>query len=133
VHTAVLNFLYVISESRHQKYRFTSKNQMDLPSFSPFPELYEQATRNLEHAILYDYARLLSQTSAQLLLSVAHARNHLRESLDAEILSKLRSSDEDVFIFTLTPPGYEFVVYMLAILSLGAAICPLCEFRDILI
>ncbi len=31
------------------------------------------------------------------------------------------------FLFVCVPPGWEFVVSLLAIFALGTAICPLCE------
>jgi hypothetical protein len=102
------------------------KTEMDIPHWSPIRELVEGAKLRPKHIVIRYHGAGIGGTSAQLLDKVFSLRNDLRNSLPEYTLSKIRDG-EDVFICVLVPPGCEFVVSLLVIFALGAAICTMCE------
>ncbi|KAH8646949.1 hypothetical protein BGZ60DRAFT_570534 [Tricladium varicosporioides] len=91
-----------------------------LPQISPFLELTERAVRSPNKIILRDHSSGVTATAGQLL----HSVSLLRAKLQSSILQYSGNDSEDRFIFLLAPPGWEYVVSMLAIFSLGAAHSP---------
>ncbi|KAG0645085.1 Acyl-synthetase family member [Hyphodiscus hymeniophilus] len=95
--------------------------QLSFPSVSPFLELVQQAERNSKNIILRDHSLGVAATAGQLLYNVSLLRNKLRTALLQNGMYDARNDNEDKFIFLLAPPGWEYVVSMLTIFSLGAA------------
>jgi malonyl-CoA/methylmalonyl-CoA synthetase len=52
----------------------------------------------------------------------------MEDSLSQEVRQKLDQQEEDVFVGVLSAGGYEFAVAVVAVLALGAAIVPMCQF-----
>jgi malonyl-CoA/methylmalonyl-CoA synthetase len=97
----------------------------DLPDRLPFPQLLEQAKENPHPVLVRDPATGIDGTSAQLLESVIQVRDELRIRLDSDTLSRLDSGSDDVFIFLLFPPGWNYIVSVLAVFALGGAVMPI--------
>ncbi|PVH96546.1 acetyl-CoA synthetase-like protein [Periconia macrospinosa] len=93
-----------------------------LPPVSPFLELIERADRNPKKIILRDHSSGVSATSGQLLHSISSFRAKVHKNLLRNPLYDATNMKDDKFIFLLAPPGFEYVVSMLTIFSLGAAI-----------
>jgi malonyl-CoA/methylmalonyl-CoA synthetase len=94
-----------------------------LPPISPFLELRERAIQSPNKIILRDHSSGVTATAGQLLHSVCL----LREKLQRTISQYSEDGSEDKFIFLLASPGWEYVVSMLAIFSVGAAHSPQCK------
>jgi malonyl-CoA/methylmalonyl-CoA synthetase len=97
-----------------------------VPSFQPFKQLLETARTSPGKVVLRDFAANVSATAPQLLHAVVTFQEYFLNVLSLKTRAKL-DAGEDVFICLLAPAGWEFVVAMLAIRVLGAAVCPLCE------
>ncbi|KAH8669429.1 hypothetical protein BGZ61DRAFT_557992 [Ilyonectria robusta] len=83
-------------------------------------------SRNLppDHIIVIDHETGVQATITDLITAVCEYRVRLGNELGTETLTAIRAGKE-VFIATILPPGYDFVVAFLAILSLGAGLVPL--------
>ncbi|KAJ3519658.1 hypothetical protein NM208_g14036 [Fusarium decemcellulare] len=77
-----------------------------------------------DHIIVVDHQTGIQATITELITSVCEYRVRLGNELGTETLAAIRAGKE-VFIATILPPGYDFVVAFLAILSLGAGLVPL--------
>ena len=101
--------------------------QFSLPPISPFLELIELQKRRPDKIILRDHYSGVTATAGQLLFSVSQFREKLRTTLlQSGIYDGVEESD-DKFIFLLAPPGWEYVVSMLTIFSLGAGLSAQCK------
>jgi acyl-coenzyme A synthetase/AMP-(fatty) acid ligase len=98
-----------------------------LPPVSPFLELIERADRNPKKIILRDHSSGVSATSGQLLHSISSFRAKVHKNLLQNPLYDATNTKDDKFIFLLAPPGFEYVVSMLSIFSLGAAVSAQCK------
>lgn len=97
------------------------------PAVSPFLELAKRVKQEPEGTILRDHLTRRSITARDLLYYVAR----LRRTIWSELLKTDDGSQVDLrgrFIFIVAPPGVEYIVSMLAILSCGAAISPQCMY-----
>jgi malonyl-CoA/methylmalonyl-CoA synthetase len=101
--------------------------QLSFPAISPFPELVRQSQRSPDKIILRDHASSKTATAGELLRSVSSLRNKLNVILMQNGLYDCRKDGDDRFIFLLAPPGLEYVVSMLTIFSLGAAMSAQCK------
>lgn len=111
------------------------------PPISPFLELTQRAKQSPERIILHDHNSGISATASQLLHSVALLRVKVQAALSENgidtktpigeqnsiSLEKQTASDKDRFIFLIAPPGWEYVVSMLTIFSIGAAMSAQCK------
>jgi len=91
------------------------------PSVSPFLELIQRQERSPNKIILRDHSTGVTATAGQLLYSVSLLRNKLQTTLLQYGMYDARNGNEDRFIFILAPPGLEYVVSILTIFSVGAA------------
>lgn len=65
---------------------------------------------------------------AQLLRDVEHFRNQLRQSLSPSLFTDAGIiREEDVYICTFMKSSYEMIVALFSIISIGAAMIPLCK------
>jgi len=90
------------------------------PPASPFPELIQRAEQTPERIILRDHSASVTATAGQLLQAVSHFREKVDESIVRNAINGDHDENKEKFIFLLAPPGFEYVVSMLTILSLGA-------------
>ncbi|PMD21337.1 acetyl-CoA synthetase-like protein [Hyaloscypha hepaticicola] len=98
--------------------------QLPFPAFSPFVELIQLEKRSPQKIILRDHSSGVTATAGQLLHSVSFLREKLQATLLQNGIDNARTSGDDKFIFMIAPPGWEYVVSMLTIFSLGAGISP---------
>ncbi|TAQ83725.1 hypothetical protein B7494_g7947 [Chlorociboria aeruginascens] len=94
--------------------------QLSFPPVSPFLELIHWHERSPNKIILRDHSSAVAVTAGQLLYSVSLLRDKLQTTLRQNGMYDGRNASEDRFIFLLAPPGWEYVVSMLTIFSLGA-------------
>ena len=78
----------------------------------------QRAKRSPNKIILRDHSSGVAATAGQLLHSVALLRDRLQAKLLENGMYNGRKAD-DKFIFLLAPAGWQYVVSMLAIFSLG--------------
>lgn len=97
----------------------------ELPNSPFFSEL-------LRHAHFLDQPAIrdlnqdgLTTTYAELLSDALNIRNLLRSSLARELISRIHADEEEICIGVLAAGGYEYVVAVLAVLALGAAVVPM--------
>ncbi|PGG96863.1 hypothetical protein AJ79_09425 [Helicocarpus griseus UAMH5409] len=115
----------VISTDPHDRRRFVPLHVG--PSILPLCSLFNRMVRfaHRPHLTAVKDIRFgFTASYAQILTDVLHLRNHLRETLSPEILTRLEK-DEKVFINLLGPGGYEYTVGFLAIFALGAVVVPI--------
>jgi len=93
------------------------------PPISPFRELLQHHEQDPTRVVLKDHNLKINATTGQILHSVAVLRDKLQQELELHEPSDGKHGDQ--FIFTLVPIGWEYIVSMLAIISLDAAIAPL--------
>jgi malonyl-CoA/methylmalonyl-CoA synthetase len=89
-------------------------------------------TRLLRHArqdrlAIKDQVLGVSKTYGELLDAVLAFREVVRLALPLEAKRSL-GRDDEVYIGVLAAGGYEFMVAVLAVLALGAAVVPICEY-----
>ena len=101
--------------------------EVPFPPVSPFPELIKLADRSPEKIILRDHSLGVTVTAGQLLHSVSFLRDKLQASLLQNGMHDAGNANEDKFVFLLASPGLEYVVSMLTIFSLGAAMSAQCK------
>ncbi|RYC78890.1 hypothetical protein BFJ63_vAg18238 [Fusarium oxysporum f. sp. narcissi] len=77
-----------------------------------------------DHIIVVDHETGVRATITNLSNAICECRVRLGNKLGTETLATIREGKE-VFIATILPPGYGFVVAFLAALSLGAGLVPL--------
>ncbi|PBP28706.1 hypothetical protein BUE80_DR000424 [Diplocarpon rosae] len=94
--------------------------QLSLPAISPFLELIQLEKRNPRKVILRDHSLGVTATAGQLLHSVLWLRQKLHAAILQNGMYEGRKVGEDRFIFLIASPGWEYVVSMLTIFSLGA-------------
>lgn len=98
--------------------------QLLFPPVSPFLELIQHERENPDRIILRDHSSGKTATAGQLLQRVSSLRDKLKEEL---LQNGWESASQDKFIFLIAPPGLEYVVSMLTIFSLGAAMSAQCK------
>jgi malonyl-CoA/methylmalonyl-CoA synthetase len=101
--------------------------QLLFPPVSPFLELIQREERSPNKIILRDHSSGVSATAGQLLHSVSLLRGRLQATLLESGMYDSRNASDDKFIFLLAPPGWEYVVSMLTIFSLGVGFSPQCK------
>lgn len=101
--------------------------QLFFPPISPFLELIQHERHNPNKIILRDHSSGKIATPGQLLQSVFLLRNKLLEALMANGMHNEEDNSQDKFIFLMAPPGLGYVVSMLTIFSLGAAMSAQCK------
>ena len=101
--------------------------QLPFPAFSPFVELIQLEKRSPQKIILRDHSSGVTATAGQLLHSVSFLREKLQATLLQNGIDNARTSGDDKFIFMIATPGWEYVVSILTIFSLGAGISPQCK------
>jgi malonyl-CoA/methylmalonyl-CoA synthetase len=99
-----------------------------LPNFHLFDKLLRFASRRPQPVAIRDDNLGVEKTFLQLLTDVLAIRTTLQAALCPAALHDL-SYGQDVFIGLLAPGGYEYTVGFIAILALGAAVVPMCEYR----
>ncbi|KAK2684937.1 hypothetical protein QWA68_016196 [Fusarium oxysporum] len=77
-----------------------------------------------DHVIVVDHETGVKATITELITAVCEYRVRLGQELGMDILCSVREGEE-VFVATMFPPGYDFLVAFLAILSLGVGVVPL--------
>ena len=97
------------------------------PPASPFLELIQRNERTPNKIILRDHSSGVEATAGQLLHSVSHFRDKLQAKLLHNGIYDGRNANDDKFIFLIAPPGWDYVVSMLTIFSLGAAMSAQCK------
>ena len=100
---------------------------LSFPPVSPFLELIQRAEKSPNHIILRDHSSGVIATAGQLLYSVSVLRDKLQEILLQRGMYDAGNANEDWFIFLIAPPGWEYVVSMLTVFSLGAAMSAQCK------
>ncbi|KAK6585696.1 hypothetical protein PZA11_002423 [Diplocarpon coronariae] len=95
---------------------------LSLPAVSPFLELIQLEKRNPRKVVLRDHSLGVTATAGQLLHSVLLLRQELHAAILNNGMYEGRKVGEDRFIFLIATPGWEYVVSMLTIFSLGAGI-----------
>jgi len=103
------------------------KMQHSFPAVSPFLELIQRQERSPDKIILRDHSSGVTATAGQLLRSVSSLREELHTTLLQNGMYDAGNASEDRFIFMIAPPGWEYVVSMLTIFSLGAAMSAQCK------
>lgn len=101
--------------------------ELSFPPISPFLELIEREERSPNKIILRDHSSGVTATAGQLLHSVSLLRDKLQATLLQNGMYDAGNASDDRFIFLLAPPGWEYVVSMLTIFSLGAAMSAQCK------
>jgi malonyl-CoA/methylmalonyl-CoA synthetase len=101
--------------------------QHSFPAVSPFVELIQLEKRSPHKIILRDHSSGVAATAGQLLHSVSFLRDKLQATLVQNGMYDARNSSDDKFIFMIASPGWEYVVSILTIFSLGAAMSPQCK------
>lgn len=96
-----------------------------LPNDPLFSRLLRHAQR--QRIAIKDQVLSVSKAYGELLDAVLAFREVVRAALPSEVKGRLSRSDE-VYIGVLAAGGYEFTVAVLAVLALGAAVVPICEF-----
>ncbi|KAG9241504.1 hypothetical protein BJ878DRAFT_545189 [Calycina marina] len=91
---------------------------------SPFVELIKHAEKEPDKIILRDHAAGVTATAGELLNAVSLLRQEVHSCVLASGMYDAVGPNSDKFIFILAPPGLDYVVAMLTIFSLGAAISP---------
>lgn len=109
---------HLLSENRRVKM------QLLFPPVSPFLELIQHERKTPDRIILRDHSTGKTATAGQLLQRVSSLRDKLKEEL---LQNGWESASQDKFIFLIAPPGLEYVVSMLTIFSLGAAMSAQCR------
>ena len=107
--------------------RMSAEMQLSFPPLSPFLELIQREERSPNKIILRDHSLGVTATAGQLLHSVSLLRDKLQAALMQSGMYHTETTNEDRFIFLLASPGWEYVVSMLTIFSLGAAISAQCK------
>ncbi|KFY31419.1 hypothetical protein V493_01126 [Pseudogymnoascus sp. VKM F-4281 (FW-2241)] len=92
--------------------------QLLFPPVSPFLELIQHERQTPDRIILRDHSSGKTATAGQLLQRISSLRDILKEKL---LQNEWETASQDKFIFLIAPPGLEYVVSMLTIFSLGAA------------
>ncbi|KFZ05030.1 hypothetical protein V501_08742 [Pseudogymnoascus sp. VKM F-4519 (FW-2642)] len=92
--------------------------QLLFPPVSPFLELIQHARQHPDRIALRDHSTGKTATAGQLLQRVSSLRDKLKDEL---LQNGWETAGQDKFIFLIAPPGLEYVVSMLTIFSLGAA------------
>jgi hypothetical protein len=100
---------------------------ISFPAVSPFVELIQLENRDPHKIILRDHSSGVTATAGQLLQSVSFLRNKLHATLLQNGMYNVRNSGNDNFIFIIAPPGWEYIVSILTIFSLGAGMSPQCK------
>jgi malonyl-CoA/methylmalonyl-CoA synthetase len=96
----------------------------------PFFEHLIKARNEVQHVVIHDPNSGVDANYTQLFTDVLNMRQAIYEALPRSMFDdKLIIVEEAPFIFVLTPGNYEFIVASLAILGLGGALVPLCEFQ----
>ncbi|PSN73751.1 acetyl-CoA synthetase-like protein [Corynespora cassiicola Philippines] len=92
----------------------------------PYLQGLEHLSRRLQpdHLIVVDHETGVKATITDLITDICRYRSKLLREINPEKLHGVREGKE-LFIATVLPPSYEFVVASLAILSLGAGLVPL--------
>jgi acyl-coenzyme A synthetase/AMP-(fatty) acid ligase len=98
--------------------------QLLFPPISPFLELIQHERQSPDRIILRDHSTGKTATAGQLLQRVFSLRDKLKEEL---LQNGSESASQDKFIFLIAPPGLDYVVSMLAIFSVGAAMSAQCK------
>lgn len=101
--------------------------ELFFPPVSPFLELIQRAEQKSQKIILRDHSTGKSATAGELLSAVAHFRKKVKGALQRNGLYDTSDDSRENFIFLLASPGWEYVVSMLTILSLGAGMSAQCE------
>lgn len=101
--------------------------QLFFPPVSPFLELIQHEQQNPNKIILRDHASGKTATAGELLQRVSLLRDKLQGALLPNGMCNGENSSDDKFIFLVAPPGLEYVVSMLTIFSLGAAMSAQCK------
>lgn len=102
--------------------------ELQFPQVSPFLELIQQAEQTPSNIVLRDHSLGTTATARQLLESVALLRNKLQQALQQNAIYESWNDSDDKFIFLIAAPGLEYVVSMLTIFSLGAAMSAQCKY-----
>ena len=100
---------------------------LNFPLVSPFLELIQRSERDPNRIIIRDHSSGVAATAGQLLHSVSLLRHKLQTTLLQNNTHVAENANEDRFIFLIAPPGWEYVVSMLTIISLGAAMSAQCR------
>lgn len=98
--------------------------QLLFPPVSPFLELIQHARQHPDRIALRDHSTGKTATAGQLLQRVSSLRDKLKDEL---LQNGWETAGQDKFIFLIAPPGLEYVVSMLTIFSLGAAMSAQCK------
>jgi len=101
--------------------------KLSFPPASPFPELIKRAEQTPDKIILRDHSASVTATAGQLLQAVSHFREKVDESIVRNGIKGDHGENKEKFIFLLVPPGFEYVVSMLTVLSLGAGMSAQCK------
>ena len=104
--------------------------QLLFPPVSPFLELIQRAREDTDRIILRDHSSGKTATAGQLLQRVASLRDKLKDEL---LQNEWESASQEKFIFLIAPPGLEYVVSMLTIFSLGAAMSAQCKWSTLMV
>lgn len=104
--------------------------QLLFPPVSPFLELIQRARESPDRIILRDHSSGKTATAGQLLQRVASLRDKLKDEL---LQNEWESASQEKFIFLIAPPGLEYVVSMLTIFSLGAAMSAQCKWSTFMV
>ena len=110
-----------------------SSDSLNLPNEPHFRALVQSHRDSPSRVRVCDPGFGIDADLDQLLRDVYATRQSLVASLPAAIFaphSTIISDDEVVYLPVLAPGNYEFIVASVAILAIGAAIVPLCEFPN---
>lgn len=100
---------------------------LSFPRTSPFPELMGLAVRKPGKIVLWDHSSGVRATAGQLLHSVSLLRAKVQAAILHHGMYEGRKEGDDQFVFLIAPPGWEYVVAMLAIFALGSGMSAQCK------
>ncbi|BCS27984.1 class I adenylate-forming enzyme family protein [Aspergillus puulaauensis] len=102
-----------------------TRTSIQVPDHLWLRRLYEHWRQSANRTFIKDLETGKEATFTEFLYEVLSHRDRLKRQLSAETLEKLQDPSEEIFIATVSGAGFDFMVLLLAIQSLGAIVVPL--------
>lgn len=102
-----------------------TRTSIQVPDQPWLRRLYEHWRQSPNRTFIKDHGTGKEATFTEFLYEVLSHRDRLKRQLSAETLEKLQDPSEEIFIATVSGAGFDFMVLLFAIQSLGAIVVPL--------
>lgn len=108
-----------------------TRDMQAVPNEPFFADIFRHVQDNPSAIIVRDVRQELEISRERLLQDVLIFHDKILARLGDNTRSRLLQHNEDVFICILLPPSYGFLVAFLAIIGIGAAAVPLCQYLSL--